>query len=80
MTEIHNNSVLISNHKNTVQTDRFRVVAHARTVNPEEAIEVVAKMIAEGEPAVLVTVEDTGHVWDGVVGIITAFDLMTLTL
>ena len=28
MTDIHNNAVLISNHKNTVQTDRFRVVAH----------------------------------------------------
>ena len=24
----HNNPVLISNHKNTIQTDRFRVVAH----------------------------------------------------
>ena len=31
MTEIHNNAVLISNHKNTVQTDRFRVVAQIRS-------------------------------------------------
>ena len=30
----HNNPVLISNHKNTVQTDRFRVVAHS--VQPHE--------------------------------------------
>ena len=29
VTGIHNNAVLISNHKNTVQMDRFRVVAHA---------------------------------------------------
>ena len=34
LTEDHNNSVLISNHKNTVQTDRFRVVAHS--VQPHE--------------------------------------------
>ena len=51
----------------------------ARTVHPEEAIEVIEDMLSNGEPAVLVKAEDTGNVWDAVVGIITPFDLMTLS-
>ena len=36
LTEIHNNSVLISNYKNTVQTDRLRAVAQGKRSNGEK--------------------------------------------